>query len=132
MKRNRTLYGIAKALICLFMLFSAYFSFTHAADFAALGFPNYFRIELSVAKVIGAVILLVPKVRARVKEWIYAGFGITLFSALVAHIASGDPVSKIIFVSVDATLFVLAVVYVYRFEAASRSIRSVFSKQSDL
>jgi len=132
MKKNKILYGIAKGLISLFMLFSAYFSFFHAADFAALGFPNYFRIELSILKVIGAIVLLIPNIPARIKEWIYAGFGITMFSALVAHIASGDPVSKIIFVSVDATLFVLAVAYVYRYEAASLKTKPAYSKPSNL
>jgi len=68
----------------------------------------------------------------RIKDWIYAGFGITMFSALVAHIASGDPVSKIVFVSIDATLFVLAVAYVYRYEAAALTVKTVYTKPFNL
>jgi hypothetical protein len=30
-------------------------------------------------------------VPARLKEWAYAGFAITLVSALIAHLAVGDP-----------------------------------------
>jgi hypothetical protein len=61
-----------------------------AAAFAHLGFPAYFRIELSWAKFAGLAILLVPLVPTRLKEWAYAGFAITLVSALIAHLAVGD------------------------------------------
>ena len=37
----------------------------------------------------GVVVLLAP-VPARLKEWAYAGFAITLGSALIAHFAVGD------------------------------------------
>jgi len=57
--------------------------------FTHLGFPNYFRVELSVAKLIGVIVLLAP-VPARLKEWAYAGFAITLTSAVIAHLSVGD------------------------------------------
>jgi len=57
--------------------------------FTHLGFPAYFRVELSWAKVLGVVLLLAP-VPTRLKEWAYAGFAITLGSALIAHFALGD------------------------------------------
>ncbi len=46
-------------------------------------------MELSWAKLLGVVVLLAP-VPARLKEWAYAGFAITLASALVAHLSLGD------------------------------------------
>ena len=60
-----------------------------AEAFAHLGFPDYFRVELALAKLFGVVLLLAP-VPARLKEWAYAGFAITLVSALIAHLAVGD------------------------------------------
>ena len=42
-----------------------------------------------MAKLLGVVLLLAP-VTARLKEWAYAGFAITLVSALIAHFAMGD------------------------------------------
>ena len=54
-----------------------------------LGFPAYFRVELSWAKVLGVIALLAP-VPARIREWAYAGFAITLLSALIAHLSMGD------------------------------------------
>lgn len=50
-----------------------------------LGYPDYFRIMLTVFKVIGAIVLILPIVPARIKEWAYAGFGIAFISAAVSH-----------------------------------------------
>jgi hypothetical protein len=112
MEKKKTLYWIAKGFISFFMLFSAYFSYTHAADLRLLGFPDYFRIELVTLKIVGAIALLLPFTPLRVKEWIYAGFIITMISALIAHISSGDLPSKIAFVSVDLVLMLISMRYV--------------------
>jgi hypothetical protein len=85
-------YWIVTALFCLQIGFTAYaqLSLPQVAEaFTHLGFPDYFRVELSWAKFLGVVLLLAP-VPARLKEWAYAGFAITLASALIAHLAVGD------------------------------------------
>ena len=77
---------------CLQIGFTAYaqLRLSQVAEmFSHLGFPAYFRVELSWAKLLGVVLLLVP-VPARLKEWAYGGFAITLASALIAHISVGD------------------------------------------
>ena len=85
-------YWIATALLCLQMGFTAYAQLTLpqvAEAFRHLGFPDYFRMELAWSKLLGVVLLLAP-VPARLKEWAYAGFAITLASALIAHFSVGD------------------------------------------
>jgi hypothetical protein len=80
------------ALFCLQMGFTAYAELSLpqvAAAFRHLGYPDYFRVELSWAKLVGIVLLLAP-VPARLKEWAYAGFAIDLGSAIIAHLAVGD------------------------------------------
>jgi hypothetical protein len=80
------------ALFCLQIGFTAYAQLRLpqvAEAFAHLGFPDYFRVELGLAKLLGVVLLLAP-VPARLKEWAYAGFAITLASALIAHLSVGD------------------------------------------
>ena len=82
----------ATALLCLQIGFTAYaqLSLPQVAEaFTQLGFPDYFRVELAWAKLLGVVLLLAP-VPARLKEWAYAGFAFTLGSALIAHFAVGD------------------------------------------
>jgi hypothetical protein len=80
------------ALFCLQIGFTAYAQLRLpqvAEMFTHLGFPDYFRVELSLAKLLGVVLLLAP-VPARLREWAYAGFAITLGSALIAHLSVGD------------------------------------------
>ena len=91
-KANTIVYGIVTALLCLQMGFTAYAQLSLpqvAAAFTHLGFPAYFRVELSWAKLLGVVLVLAP-VPARLKEWTYAGFAIDLASAVIAHLAVGD------------------------------------------
>jgi DoxX-like family len=86
------IFWIVTALLCLQLTFTAYAQLRLpqvASAFTHLGFPNYFRIELSWAKLVGVVLLLAP-VPARLKEWAYAGIAIDLGSALIAHLSVGD------------------------------------------
>lgn len=95
MPRSRTVaigFWVVTALFCLQMSFTAYAQLRLpqvAEAFTHLGFPAYFRVELSWAKALGVLLLLLP-VPARLKEWAYAGFAIDLGSALIAHLAVGD------------------------------------------
>ena len=85
-------FWIATGLFCLQIGFTAYAQLVLpqvAEAFTHLGFPGYFRVELSWAKFLGLAALLLP-VPARLKEWAYAGFAIDLASALIAHLAVGD------------------------------------------
>jgi hypothetical protein len=80
------------AIFCLQMSFTANAHLrlpVVAEAFTHLGFPAYFRVELSLAKLLGVVMLLAPT-PMRLKEWAYAGFAINLASALVAHLSVGD------------------------------------------
>ena len=80
-------FWILTAIFCLQIGFTAYAQLRLpqvAEAFTHLGFPDYFRVELSWAKLLGVVLLLAP-VPARLKEWAYAGFAIVLGSALIAH-----------------------------------------------
>jgi DoxX-like protein len=92
------LFWIFTALFCLEMCFTAYYELLPqgAQAFTRLGFSNgNFRLELSLAKLLGVAVLLIPKVHARgviyvMKEWAYAGFAINLVSAIIAHLSISD------------------------------------------
>jgi hypothetical protein len=91
-KATTIVYWIVTAVFCLQMTFTAYAQLRLpqvAEAFTHFGFPAYFRVELSWAKLLGVMLLLAP-VPARLKEWAYAGFAINLASALIAHLAVGD------------------------------------------
>jgi uncharacterized membrane protein YphA (DoxX/SURF4 family) len=93
MKSIKITYWITTAIVALMMTYSTYAYLTQDAmvqAFHHLGYPDYFRVELALAKLAGAILLVLP-VAARIKEWAYAGFVITFISAFIAHSASGDP-----------------------------------------
>lgn len=91
-KTAATVYWVVTALFCLQMSFTAYaqLSLPQVAEaLTHLGFPGYFRVELSWAKFLGVALLLAPA-PSWLKEWAYAGFAIDLSSALIAHLSVGD------------------------------------------
>lgn len=95
MKAIKITYWVTTAIVGLMMFYSAYAYLTQDAmvqAFRHLGYPDYFRVELAVGKVLGAI-LLIAQVSVKIKEWVYAGFVITFISAFIAHTASGDPVN---------------------------------------
>lgn len=113
-------YWIATALFCLQMSFTAYAQLRLpqvAEAFNRLGFPAYFRVELSWAKLLGVVLILAP-VPARLKEWAYAGFAIDLASALIAHFAVGDGPQAWGFAAVTGVLWGLSYFFWPRLKAA--------------
>ena len=114
-------FWIATALFCLQIGFTAYAQLRLpevAEAFTHLGFPSYFRVELSWAKLLGVVMLLAP-VPARLKEWAYAGFAITLGSALVAHFSVGDGPQSWSWAAVTFGLWGLSYFFWRRLEATA-------------
>jgi hypothetical protein len=113
-------YWIVTALFCLQMSFTAYAQLRLpevAAAFTHLGFPGYFRVELSWAKLFGVVLLLAP-VPARLKEWAYAGFAIDLASAVFAHLAVGDGAEAWVWAAGSSVLWGLSYFFWRRLQAA--------------
>jgi hypothetical protein len=101
-------------LFCLWLGFTAYAQLRVPAvadAFRELGFPGYFREELAWAKFLGIAALLFP-VPARIKEWAYAGFGIVLVSAFIAHLSAGQGPAQYAWAPVAFVL--LAVSYLVR------------------
>ncbi|WP_431214129.1 DoxX family protein [Puia sp. P3] len=50
-----------------------------------LGYPDYFRVWFTVFKVIGAILLILPRLPRRVKDWAYAGFTFDFIFASISH-----------------------------------------------
>jgi len=57
--------------------------------FAHVGYPQQLRIILGIAKLLGAIVLVIPGF-AKLKEWAYAGFTFAWVSAFVAHYLAKD------------------------------------------
>ena len=95
--KNKIIYWTATGIVAVIRTGSAVnFSFNQQMKgaFAHLGLPDWFRVELSVAKLLGVLALIVPATSGRLKEFAYFGFALTIVSACVAHISSGDGILR--------------------------------------
>jgi hypothetical protein len=107
LRRDRLIHGISTGIVCAVMIFSVLsftfldrFPFPNGTEgaFAHLGLPPWFKVELTVAKTLGLLALLTPGVPWRLREAAYWGFGLTLLSASIAHLARGDGQLSILYV----------------------------------
>lgn len=113
MKKNKIIFYATTVVVSGMMLFSGYMYLTNPAmteAFHHIGFPDFFRVELAIAKLLGAIALLVPMVPKALKVFAYVGFAITFVSAFIAHWAIGDTGGA--FVPV-VFLVILGVSYLY-------------------
>lgn len=108
MKSTKIIYYVSTGLLSMAMAFS---TFAYLSDpslkegFQHLGFPDYFRIELGIAKGLAAIALWLPFRLA--KEVAYIGLSISFVSAFIAHLVVGDPTFYVVY-----PLFILAILVV--------------------
>ena len=98
MKKEVILFWVTTVLFSGFMMYSGYnylFSEGMKAAFEYVGFPQYFKIELGIAKLLGGLALLLPFVPSPAKVFAYVGFTINLISAMVLHLSMGESISSI-------------------------------------
>jgi uncharacterized membrane protein YphA (DoxX/SURF4 family) len=99
-------YWITTGLVAASCLFAG-FSYLKGGPqvlqgFAHVGYPPQLRILLGIAKILGALALIVPSL-PKLKEWAYAGFTFTWIAAFVAHYLAKD--GTIAFVPLVLLLF---------------------------
>ena len=112
MKRKIVYWG-ATGLVAIVALLGGFSYVTNSPEaienFRHVGYPQQLRVLLGIAKLAGAIVLLLPRVPT-LKEWAYAGFTFTWIAATVAHYLAADGKSLL----PVALLGVLAVSYVTR------------------
>jgi hypothetical protein len=64
--------------------------------FHRLGYPDYFAPMLAAAQLLGVAAILAP-VPAVLREWAYAGLTFDVIAAMVSLLATGAPLSGLIF-----------------------------------
>ena len=101
MKRISLVYWIVTGLFAAFMIFSSISNVTLAPEAVAmlsgrLGYPEYIIPFLGVAKILGAIAILIPSFR-RIKEWAYAGLFFDLFGAFFSLLKVEGPQPSVFF-----------------------------------
>ena len=97
-KRNKIIYWIATVWLALGMLSTGVVQLLKEKSdvelIIRLGYPVYFLTILGIWKILGVIVVLVPKFPL-LKEWAYAGFFFSMSGAIFSHVASGSPVNEI-------------------------------------
>jgi hypothetical protein len=122
-KADRIIYWIFTSIFVLLdsVLPALTFNSQMAKDgIAHIGFPDYFRIELSIGKIIGGILLILPMIPARYKEWAYVGFGISLISALIGDVVTDGPKEAVMPI-VAMVILLTSYIYYHRIYAPFKS-----------
>ena len=90
---RKVIYWLTTGLVAAMSAFAAYAYLTKSPQavqgFAHVGYPQQLRVLLGIAKLLGAIALVVPGL-PKLKEWAYAGFTFAWFAACVAHYLAKD------------------------------------------
>ncbi|TMI61860.1 MAG: DoxX family protein [Bacteroidetes bacterium] len=101
-KRNKIIYWIATIWLSLGMVSTGTVQILKLKgespggldSMVHLGYPVYFVTLLGICKILGVIVLLLPKFPL-LKEWAYAGFFFMMSGAIFTHIAAGNSPSEI-------------------------------------
>ena len=117
MKKINILYWTFTGLFSAIMIFSSVSNVLVLPDavtfFADLGYPKYIIPFLGVAKILGAVAILIPGY-PRIKEWAYAGLFFDLLGATYSAIAANGFDPAMAFMLVFFGLEALSYIYYHK------------------
>jgi hypothetical protein len=114
MKKDKIFFWVSTIIIFLFEgVMPALTSQTELAKqgISHLGYPAYFGNALVVFKVLGSLVLIIPQVPKRIKEWAYVGFVFDFLFASISHAAVDGIGGEALFPLI--MLAILAVSYIY-------------------
>ena len=132
LKAGKIIYWIATLWLALGMVATGAVQLSKASEgqggvdmIKHLGYPVYIVTILGICKILGVIVVLIPR-SPLLKEWAYAGFFFIMSGAIFSHIAVGDPVTEIF----PSLLLLVLTVMSWYFRPASRT--SVGSRNSVL
>ena len=116
-KRNKIIYWVVTVFLSVGMLAGGIQQTLQIGGYneiiTKLHYPLYVLSILGVWKILGVIAILIPKFPL-LKEWAYAGFGITFISAAIAHINSNDTTAMIITPLVMLAILIVSNIYLHK------------------
>jgi len=107
---RKVIYWVTTGLLAAMSAFAAVSYLTGNSQavegFTHVGYPQQLRILLGIAKLLGAITLVAPRL-PKLKEWAYAGFTFAWVAAFVAHYLAKDgpkaftPVVLLVFLAIS-------------------------------
>ncbi len=122
-KRNKIIYWIATIWLALGMLSTGIVQLLKIKQdvdmIIKLGYPPYLLNILGIWKILGVIIVLIPKFPL-LKEWAYAGFFFAMSGAIFSHLASGNPIHELL----PSLLLLLLTIISWYFRPTDRKFNS--------
>lgn len=119
MKTTKIIYWVTTGIISLFALNALGMNSDQAVkSLTHLGIPRYLGYEVSIGQLIGGIILIIPAIPARIKEWAYVAYGILYITAAIAHLTLGDPLGHAIMAIAFFGLLLLSYTSFHKIQAA--------------
>lgn len=110
-KRNKIIYWFTTLWLVLGMTSTGIVQLIRMDEEVAmitrLGYPAYFLTIIGVWKILGVIVILIPKFPL-LKEWTYAGFFFSMSGAIFSHIAVEDSAKELFGPSLLLVLTILS------------------------
>ena len=110
---TKIIYWVSTVIIAAFLMMGIFFLHNPMAAEGSkhLGFSgDWFRYELTIGNFIGGLILLLPFIGKRIKEWAYVAVGIVYISAFIAHLSidgvGSEAATAVIFFAILLTSYI--------------------------
>jgi uncharacterized membrane protein len=120
-KRNRIIYWIVTIFLSIGMLAGGTQQMLQIGGFneivTSLGYPLYLLSIIGVWKILGVIVILIPKFPL-IKEWAYAGFFFAMSGAFISHIVVGQAFVE----AVPSLILMTVTVLSWYFRPADRKI----------
>jgi uncharacterized membrane protein YphA (DoxX/SURF4 family) len=124
-KRNKIIYWIATAWLALGLVSTGIVQLMQMEKdvqmMLKLGYPTYLLTLLGIWKLLGAVVILIPKFPL-LKEWAYAGIFFTTTGAIFSHLASGAAFTE----TLPALLLLVLMILSWYFRPVDRKLQVQF------
>ena len=120
MKKDKIIFWTATTIIALFEgVMPALTSQTELAKegIRHLGYPEYFGNALVVFKVLGVLVLVIPQIPKRIKEWAYTGFAFDFIFASISHGAIDGINAQTFFPLIVFSILIVSYIYHHKLNA---------------
>lgn len=121
-KRNKIVYWVTTLFLSLGMLAGGIQQMLQIGGYndivTQLGYPLYVLSIIGTWKILGVVIILIPKFPL-IKEWAYAGFFFVMSGALLSHLIVGQAFSE----AIPSLILLTVTVLSWYFRPADRKLK---------
>lgn len=132
MKKDKIIFWTATIIILLWEGAMPLGTLLFAPEYATvgtqpLGYPDYFAYALIICKVLGVVVIALPKIPATLKEWAYAGLTFNLIFAALSHAVVDGNIGYIILPIVFLTVLGVSYYYNAKIGNSKKALKNSFA-----